>query len=97
MLFFYKSLKKISAFRTNETTTIIKATALRLSDTYEVYYINWVRTTLLAALPFMMLVFLNGKIIWQIILAERMARKAVQGVRRILFKREIVYLLVWCL
>ena len=44
-------------------TYIIKPTDLRMNENYQYYYISWARAILLAFIPFLLLLILNGKII----------------------------------
>ena len=52
----------ISIFSSNRTY-IIKPTDLRMNENYQYYYISWARAILLAFIPFLLLLILNGKII----------------------------------
>jgi hypothetical protein len=63
--------------------TTIEPTELRLNPDYELYYINWFRTIMNAFLPFLLLAFLNGRIIYQFrvstkISSNRVSRKVAR-------------------
>ncbi len=51
---------------------------MRMDPDYQLYYINWTRTTLTALVPFVLLAVLNGRIICQIRKAEKITAQMVR-------------------
>ena len=59
--------------------TMIEPTELRLDEDYELYYINWCRTVLNAFVPFLLLAFLNGRIIYQLKVSTNLSATRVSS------------------
>ena len=75
--------------RADTNATAIQPTELRLDADYQYYYINWIRTTLTAILPFILLTFLNGRIIFEIRKAEKLTEQSLHRVVRVFSKERI--------
>ena len=58
---------------------MIEPTELRLDEDYELYYINWCRTVLNAFVPFLLLAFLNGRIIYQLKVSTNLSATRVSS------------------
>ena len=56
--------------------TFIEPTELRMDPNYQYYYLSWTRAILLALIPFVLLLILNGKIICQLKKSENISSSA---------------------
>ncbi|XP_059088074.1 FMRFamide receptor-like isoform X2 [Tigriopus californicus] len=70
-------------FVRSDNETYIEPTEMRLDADYQFYYINWTRMTLTAFLPFVLLAFLNSRIIFEIRKAEKLSSQNLQGDSRV--------------
>ena len=62
---FFNFLSTFSREHEGRNMTIIVPTKMRLNDNYQLYYISWFRAMVTAFIPFILLLILNGKIIYQ--------------------------------
>ena len=57
--------------------TFVEPTELRLNPDYQYYYFSWTRAILLAIVPFLLLLILNSKIIFQLRKSENLSSSRV--------------------
>ncbi|XP_040573069.1 FMRFamide receptor [Lepeophtheirus salmonis] len=90
--FFEFKVKEVSV---PEYSKSIFPTNLRLSNMYQVYYINWTRAFFTAFIPFILLILLNGKIVNQIKKADKFISESTNSQKSETKLARILVLLVF--